>query len=295
MDFFDIDNVDLTQRQSFDAYVSPEMAQKMLQRNIKNNRRINEARVAYWLRLMHAGRFEIAHPVYFSRTGFLVNGQHRLTALSKCGTPQKLTISLGHEESIIEILDEGMPRTTASIMAMRGLSNVQYFPAMLQVVIGLAEKKMVSQITFSKSEVADLAEIYADKFEIGVYGRSSTGNPIKTASVMGSAVAASFEEDNQRIKEFLRVWHTGLPINGTIDNAALSLRNSYLYDKGRGLTSSKEYKYKFSLKTQAALKFFLNGVSPTRIVTPFTPIWSPGEFTISNLKWILAKKKRGEF
>lgn len=108
------------------VYLRPEDAARILENN-HVNRKLRASTVAAYQRDMQQGRWSFTgEPIQISRTGALLNGQHRMSALAKCkskrvvdkGIPFVLVTGLPDEAQTL--MDQGMARTVADAL------NIQF-------------------------------------------------------------------------------------------------------------------------------------------------------------------------
>lgn len=98
--------------------VTPRMASEWLRRNTDNRplrRTVVENHKEAWLR----GEYVITHQgVAFSESGTLLDGQHRLTALSEMPDTFSITIMVtrGLQEKAFEVIDDGLRRSAADAL-----------------------------------------------------------------------------------------------------------------------------------------------------------------------------------
>ncbi|NCC66460.1 MAG: hypothetical protein EOM15_17640 [Spirochaetia bacterium] len=101
--------------------ITPEMATRMLSGN-KDNRAINKSRVTLYAKAMKEGRWvENGQTIIISTDGFLIDGQHRLTALVAAGvTLEMLVVKLESKDNEGDLtarhipIDIGQSRTLAN-------------------------------------------------------------------------------------------------------------------------------------------------------------------------------------
>ncbi|HLN78254.1 MAG TPA: hypothetical protein VK204_14490, partial [Nocardioidaceae bacterium] len=92
--------------------VTPKKAQEWLEQN-EVNRNIRPKLVSAYRRDMEAGRWVFtAEPIQISRTGRLLNGQHRLSALSSSTKVKhiELVVATGLPDTTQAMMDQGKPR-----------------------------------------------------------------------------------------------------------------------------------------------------------------------------------------
>ena len=95
--------------------ITPEMAESFLLFN-NENRNLRNQHVEYFAKLITQGEFQLTHQgVAF--TGNIVNpkrlldGQHRLQAIVKAGTPVEMLVSWNCDEKLFHTIDAGASRT----------------------------------------------------------------------------------------------------------------------------------------------------------------------------------------
>lgn len=105
--------------------VSSEVAQRWLQHN-SHNRPISYTGVLRYQMDMEAGRFKMTgEPIQFSKTGVLLNGQNRLTALANCVPSVTLTMVVvrGLDDDVQRVMDQGIKRTPGQQLGLMGIKN----------------------------------------------------------------------------------------------------------------------------------------------------------------------------
>lgn len=101
-------------------WVTPEMATQWLKKNV-NNRNMNQYRVARYARDMRNGDWEVTGDgIRFSKTGKLLDGQHRLWACLQAESKFQTLVVTGLEDNAQIVMDQGMPRTKGSQLKLLG-------------------------------------------------------------------------------------------------------------------------------------------------------------------------------
>lgn len=121
--------------------VTPAIAQRLLESNHANNRKLKPRVVASYVRQMEKGLWkpDNGEGIKITEGGKLVDGQHRLQAIIEYGKPLDVLILSGvPEESIISI-DDGVKRTLTDAMTINGksLPNQNAINAALSCLITL--------------------------------------------------------------------------------------------------------------------------------------------------------------
>lgn len=100
--------------------ITPAEASKYLANN-PANRRISETIVKAMAEDMKAGRWMETHQgIAISKTGRLLDGQHRLTAIIKAGIPVKMMVTFDVDEKAMDAIDQGRKRSTSDIFLFSG-------------------------------------------------------------------------------------------------------------------------------------------------------------------------------
>jgi len=96
--------------------VTPEHAKQLLGKNI-SNRPLRSKHVDSIARDMAAGAWMLNNDAICVATdGTLLNGQHRLSAVVKCGKPIKMLMAYGFSPETYKVLDSGKKRSVADNM-----------------------------------------------------------------------------------------------------------------------------------------------------------------------------------
>lgn len=102
------------------ATITPELAKQLLGGNTKN-RRIKQGTVDSYARDMKAGNWRVTgEAIVVNGDGTLLNGQHRLLACIKSGAAFETLLVTGIESAAQETMDQGVKRSFADVLSMRG-------------------------------------------------------------------------------------------------------------------------------------------------------------------------------
>ena len=122
--------------------ISPGLAVKYLQNNTNNIRSLNKTRVEQWKNVITSGLWQTTHQgIGFSKSGILVDGQHRLSAIAQSGKSVKMWVAYYDSddlEMLQKSLDSGQKR---SIRVLTGLSSqrVQIIGVFTDTLFGLRD------------------------------------------------------------------------------------------------------------------------------------------------------------
>lgn len=105
------------------VFVTPEMAERWLGRN-KVNRNLRNNKVRAYAGDMQRGKWRLTgEALKFSRSGDLIDGQHRCWAIIESCATVPMFVVRGLDEDTQIVLDSGAARTAADNLAMAGHRN----------------------------------------------------------------------------------------------------------------------------------------------------------------------------
>jgi hypothetical protein len=111
-----------TERFAVIIKVSPRLAAEMLLLNSRN-RSLSPKRVTKYAAAMTEGRWRLtSESISISKTGALLNGQHRLSAILEAAHPVDMTIWFGAADEEFAYIDQGASRTAGDLASIRGLT-----------------------------------------------------------------------------------------------------------------------------------------------------------------------------
>lgn len=193
--------------------ISPEMARKWLENNCVN-RTISHGRVEMYARDMSAGKWLLnGEPIVFNKDGNLVNGQHRLSAVIRCGLTVKMLVIKGVENSDGAIYDRGRSRSTSDTLAMNGVDKyiaTRNVTGMFRLL--LCAKKVNYSPT--DTEIQEYIEKYSEQIKavkkICCGKTHNKGTNMNKSIIMGCMFCAYLSGvDLETIDEFVKVIYTG--------------------------------------------------------------------------------------
>jgi hypothetical protein len=257
--------------------VTPELAAQMLERRYPNQRLLSAKRVASHARAMLAGRWRLTHQgVAFNGEGFLVDGQHRLSAVVQSGCSVYMMVTHGVDD--VECIDTGMrTRSVSDGRRMRGDDNLAASTAWIATVKALFHIECDDYMSVvGLGEVDELEQQYAA--ELGclrpVLGR---GVGRKYPAHVFAAIALCYPIAPEAVADFLeRI--TKLE-NLEPDSAALALvrwRQSPIYNT-RGPKQSREV----ALRALHAVRLHIEGRQVKRLDASETA-----------LAWVKAQRRK---
>ena len=102
--------------------VTPELAQSWLSRRAPFQRSISQDAVAQYAADMRKGAWKFVPNLVISLTpdGFILDGQHRLSAVVQSGIPQRFMIHFDGDQSHFSVIDRGRVRNQVQLASMGG-------------------------------------------------------------------------------------------------------------------------------------------------------------------------------
>ena len=103
--------------------VTPEIARDLLNKNT-NNRKLSSSRVATLVMAMQRGEWQYnGDTIRISKSGRLLDGQHRLSAIEQSGISQKYVIVDELDDDVFTTIDTGSARNASQMLGMVGAKN----------------------------------------------------------------------------------------------------------------------------------------------------------------------------
>lgn len=103
--------------------VTPDMAIKLMGDNA-NNRLLSRTRVTKLVTEIRSGNWQLnGETVIVSKSGKLLDGQHRLAAVALAGKTVPMVIAFDAPEDAVATIDTGRSRSTSDILSMNGIEG----------------------------------------------------------------------------------------------------------------------------------------------------------------------------
>ncbi len=108
-------------------------------------RGLRDMQVRYLCEAMKSGEWGLSNDaIMFDTNGRLINGQHRLQALIKCGMTFDMLIGRGFQPETYKIIDQQSRRTAGDALAAIGCKDEKVLAAVLNVIHGFQTHGRVS-------------------------------------------------------------------------------------------------------------------------------------------------------
>lgn len=101
--------------------ISPQDAEQLLKSNV-NNRKVRKTRVALYAKQIENGQWQsTGEAIKISKTGRLLDGQHRLHAVVQAGKPVQFLVIRDLEDDVFKVLDSGLTRGASDVVRALGV------------------------------------------------------------------------------------------------------------------------------------------------------------------------------
>lgn len=242
---------------AFVVKVTPVEAEHILNHFNPSNRPLKEGVAENYGREMKAGRWTLTNQgIGFSKTGVLLDGQHRLWGCVESETPFDTMVMVGLDEDAREVIDVGLRRTEADIMKLRTGHKVSVsFVGVGRLMMGKGRRGEAP-----RQDILDFLERHAKAISFATTAVQSV-RLVTIGPVLAAVARAYYTCNHEELLRFLRILSSGIP-EGNAWGSVLLLRKWLLAQKGG---KSDEKRYETYAKTETALKYFLDGKPTTRL------------------------------
>jgi hypothetical protein len=126
----------------------------------RRNRKVSIPRVLRLARDMTNDRWRFTgDPIKVDKTGFVMDGQHRLLAIFTSNTRQNVAVLYGVDDDVQLVVDTGRPRTANDQLNIRGAKHARHVAAASSLLLRWrAGQIMNAQYQPTITEITELAE-----------------------------------------------------------------------------------------------------------------------------------------
>lgn len=217
--------------------ITPEMAQEWLEKNV-HNRPINDHRIRRYAEDMKTGNWQVTgDAIRFSKSGMLLDGQHRLWACVEADTAFPSVVYTGLPEETQLLMDQGMPRSKGSQLTILGYKrgatlasaaiNIWRMERGRTMVFARASSPSNSEVLTVIENNPDLLDRIEEFFSI----KASSGMKIQQGSTIAMYMYMH-RFSPSKAEEFLKAYLTG--VNLGHGDPAWALRERVLQYKNKG-------------------------------------------------------------
>ncbi len=250
--------------------ITPAMAEKFLLTN-KLNRRLSDRNVdALYLQMKGGNWMLTGDPIKFSAEGNLIDGQHRLKAIIKYGSPVDLFVAKGLEEECFQVIDTGKNRSAADVLSASGIKYSNSIAAIAKAIIlwksGIFSKTGGhTRLTATNKSILEFVENTPDIHEISAYCQNHIYQnfrliPLSTIAMLYFILS---KKNQTKCDEFFGKYASGIDLSK--NNPIRHLRDRLIKDKMN--------KSRLNLRDKTALMVytwnnFIQGKEITQLLLP---------------------------
>ena len=222
----------------------------------RNNRPVTENKVSQYLSEIENGKWKenTGEAIKISKEGFLIDGQHRLMALSKSSKSLNFLVVYDLETSVFDVLDTGKNRGASDVFALNNVPNYNRTAAIIREYVSFKDNRYykVNSKDTSKVTNASLLSVYkSDSIHFDTISNHSavlyhSFNKIISATNLGSFYLLFSKSDNVKCNEFFNQ----LCGRSLTDNKSIALlKNTLIKDKLSIKKMKPKTRYAYIIKT----------------------------------------------
>lgn len=241
--------------------VTPEMAKEFLQRNSNNYRKLSESVVRSYRIDMESGNWKFnGDSVKFNKSGLLVDGQHRLTAIVRSGVSVPMVVITDIDDDV-NIYDIGKARTLKDIAYASGMcygahnnTTIGAVSFLIRGATGGAVPKQKAISIIQKEE-----QTWSDCYYSTRRGEGKHPIACRSACVLTVYCLTKQKASMSDVSDFFYVVNTGFPISGRECSPAIVFRNFLL--NGKACNNTHVGRTLIFSSCMSAIKDFIDGSS----------------------------------
>jgi hypothetical protein len=222
----------------------------------RNNRPVTNSKVSQYLSEMKNGQWKenTGESIKISKEGFLIDGQHRLLAVSKSNQSVNFLVVYDLESSVFDVLDTGKVRGASDVFALNNIPNYNRTAAIMREYLSFKDGRYYKTVSSDSNKFTNASILNAYKERADYYDKISNRsgtlymsfNKILSATNIGSFYLL-FSESNQTMCED---FFNQLCGNILITNKSISvLKNFLIKDKLSIKKVPTKTRYAYIIKT----------------------------------------------
>jgi hypothetical protein len=244
--------------------VSPAIADAWLSGCNTHNRKLVDGHVERLMREMKAGRWRLTHQgIAFSTNRVLLDGQHRLWAVSLSGVTVPMRVFFNESVESLEAIDAGQARTNDQIITLAGGLG-----AVSRTELATLRAMMTGLDCYNRMTAGEEAELLARHREAITFAHeilpAARFRGVASAITRGVLARAFYSADLGGLRHFADVLRSGVADGNRDQSIAILLK--FLMATGRGVCGRPEAREKYG-KTERALQAYLTGEQIGRLHT----------------------------
>lgn len=218
--------------------ITPKQAQLWLSKNTKN-RNVSPRTVEYYQRMIKDGKWQVnGESIKIADNGTLLDGQHRLEAISKANVPVQTAVTRGLPVSTFLTLDAGRCRSPGDYLKINGCSgNTKILAAAARVAMYF--DKNTGKFFSHKNKIAPYEVVEFVEKNKGLFNIMEFHDQMKeitSSSLFGGCIYVFGQIDREATDSFFNSLRTGA--NLKVGSPVLTLRNRLIAVRKEGRAGS---------------------------------------------------------
>ena len=216
--------------------ITPELAKKFLGKNSNNYRKLSEKVVRSYQIDMETGNWKFnGDSIKFNKSGQLVDGQHRLTAILRSGVSIPMVVITEISDDV-NTYDVGKGRTVSDVAKADGLCAGASNPTTVGAV-ALLLRGAFGSASCPKQKVISIISAEEDVWANAYYAATKGGakHPIakKSPCVLAAYTLIKQNCNYNDLCEFFSIVNSGFSVGGKECSPAIVLRNYLVSEKAK--------------------------------------------------------------
>jgi hypothetical protein len=219
--------------------ITPAMARKYLLTNTNNYRKVMQHVVNRYAKDMEDGLWEEnGNAIVFSRSGVLLDGQHRLSAIVKANTPINMVVVRDVDDKA-STFDYQAKRSDCQILKSAGIGGyARSLQASSVAVLVLTGSFNRSTSAYKETSIQHKREFLTkNEVEMDAVGQATFCGDKKTRCTVRAAVLCAAwclfvsGEPISELKQFFSIVNSGFPVSGRECSPCIVLRNHLMTNR----------------------------------------------------------------
>lgn len=227
---------------------TPNVAEEYLAMNTANYRKLNLSMVSRYAKDMSDGMWkENGEPIEISKSGKLLNGQHRLRAIIKSGVTVNMVVVEDIDDNAVTTYDNHSKRSDVQAGIALGLGgyarSTQAFSMAAMLITGGISMRKASVKTTQQHKLRFLSKNEVEVDSVAQATFCGTKTLTKKASILLAAWCLFVKgESCENLKSFFSVVNNGFPIDGKDCSPCIVFRNQLLKEKENSWSAADDKK-----------------------------------------------------
>jgi hypothetical protein len=223
-----------------EIYVTPEMAREYLLKS-EGNRRLNQPRIDGYIRDLISKKWFVGDTIKFNEEGMLIDGHHRLRAVSQSGIPAPFLVTTGLPKNSVNGINLAIPWRPDQISKVDG----NQFSRLHFTMARILEYGPTPTARFILTYSEHLSLVLKYEQALNFSAKLNSGHHRFLNSIILAVIARAFYSvQSERLTTFAEVMQTGEVVSVNNDSAAIRLRNFMISGKDLGHSIDRLELYK---------------------------------------------------